>query len=305
MNKYLAALAAVGLSGSLALVSGAACAGVVMTETTTVGGAQPGRSQERTVMIEGNKEKTVTGNREMIIDLDKGTMDFVNPAQKSYFERPFPPEGMAGQKGAPASPQSDFTKTGKTRTIAGYPCEDYSGTGKYPMGEVSTVSCVSKKAPGAADFAKFQETMMAKLKGTRLAMPANMPDGVPLAQENTARMNTITLPPNLPPDTAAKMKEQLANRPPVVSKTEVTKIESREIAASEFEIPAGFTKAAAPNPMMMHPGMSGMGMGMPPKAGSAAGASAPMMMKPATGGTGAAQNAGSGAGAPPAPASKP
>jgi hypothetical protein len=260
MNKYLAALAAVCLSASLGLVSPAAYAGVVMTETSTVTSGQPGQSRERTVMIQGNKEKTITGDKQMIIDLDKGTMDFVNPSQKTYFERPFPPQGMAAPKGAPPTPPSDFTKTGKTRTVAGYPCEDYSGTGKYPMGEVSTISCVSKKAPGAEDFSKFQKNLMDKLKDTKLAMPPNMPDGVPLAQENTAKMTGMNLPSNLPPETVAKLKQQFASRPPVVTKTEVTKIEAKQIAASEFEVPAGFTKAVAPSPMMMHPGM---GMGAP------------------------------------------
>lgn len=261
MTKYFAALAASSCIGLLSLGISIGWAGVVITETETMVSGQPGGQpqppRQRTVMIEGNKQKMIMdGGRWMITDLDKGTMQIVDPAQKRYLETPFPPRGMMGQQfGGPLSHASEFTKTGKTRTVAGYQCEDYNGAGKFAMGEFTVVSCVSTKAPGAAEYAKFQKAMLGKLKGTQLAVPANMPDGIPLAQDTTAKLSTMSIP-NLPPQAAEQLKKQLANRPPIVTKTEVTKVEEQKIAASEFEIPAGYTRH---EPMMGHPGMGGMG----------------------------------------------
>src|SRR5437763_884112 len=100
MNKYLGALAAaIGLvTWSFTAVS----AGVVMTETETVVSGQPAgtpqQPRERTMMVEGNKQKTIiNGGRAIIVDLDKSTMDIIDPSQKSYFEMSFPPRGMMGQ----------------------------------------------------------------------------------------------------------------------------------------------------------------------------------------------------------------
>ena len=95
--------------------------------------------------------------------------------------------------------------------------------------------------------------MIDKLKDSQLAMPANMPDGIPLVQDNTTKMGISNMP-NLPPQAAERLKKQFADRPPIVTKTEVTKVEARKIAASEFEVPAGYTKHEA----KAHPDMGGM-----------------------------------------------
>lgn len=255
MKKFLALMAGV----LLTLGSSAAWGGMVMTETeSTVGGATP-RTSQRTVMIEGNREKMITDRNQIITDLDKGVIYIINPAEKTYLEMPFPPQGpMKSMIGGPAM-HTNFTKTGKSRTVAGYKCEEYTGTGKFMMGDFSLVSCVSPSAPGAKDFAKFEKTMMAKLKGSSLALPSNLPDGVPLAQDTTTKMTGMNMP-NLPPEAAAQLKQQFANRPPIVTKSEVTKIATQKIADNEFQVPAGFTKRE--NPMgggMMGHGMGGMG----------------------------------------------
>src|SRR5262249_23156097 len=159
--------------------------------------------------------------------------DIIDPAQKTYVELPFPPKGVMAQAvGGPAMHATEFTKTGKTRTIAGIKCDEYQGSGKFPLGEFTIVMCVSKNAPGAAGYDGFQKQLYAKLKDTKTPMPANMPDGVPLVQDVTSKMTGINLP-NLPPETVAKLKEQFAKRPPTVSKNEVSKVEAKQIAASE------------------------------------------------------------------------
>lgn len=210
------------------------------------GSGQPPKLRQRTVMIDGNREKIVMdGGRWSIIDLDKGTMQVIDPAEKSYFEMPFPfpGPGVRGLEIALLSmPASQFAGTGSTRTIAGAQCENYQGAGEFGTNEFTIVSCVSTEAPGAVEFSKFQKTMMAMLKEKvkQVATTANMPDGLPLAQEITVKVSAMDTP-NLPPEAAERLKEQ-ANRPPIVIKTEVTKVAEQKIEASEFKIPSGYTR---------------------------------------------------------------
>ena len=259
-----------------AIPAHSAIAGVVINETESIVSGQPPKSRDRTVMIEGNKEKMIMDNREIITDLDKGTMFIVEPDKKTYVEMPFPPQGMMGQAaGGLAMHAMNFTKTGKSRTVAGNKCDEYSGAGKFAMGEYTIISCIASKAPGAEEFSKFQKAMMAKLKDTQMALTSNIPDGVPMAQDVTTQMHPFNMP-NLPPEAAAQMKQQMANRPPTVTKSEVSKVESKKIASSEFEIPAGYTKQEMGMPMGMgphgmQPGMAGSGAMGPHAMGTAGG----------------------------------
>ncbi len=270
MKKYLTTLAAV-----IALVAmgfATASAGVVITETETMVSGQQGggapQPRQQTMMIEGKKQKTIIdGGRTIITDLDKGTTLVVNPTRKHYFERPFPPPGKMGAPAGGMHP-SQFTRTGKTRTVAGNKCEDYNGAGKFAMGDFTVVSCVSTTAPGAAEFTSFQKAMTAKLKDTPFAVPANLPDGIPLVQDTTTKMSIENMP-NLSAQAAEQLKKQFENRPPIVTRTEVTKIEARKIPAGEFEVPANYTMK---DPMRPPPGMTGhMGGGN----GSSSGAGSP------------------------------
>jgi hypothetical protein len=84
--------------------------------------------------------------------------------------------------------------------------------------------------------------MIAKLKGASIPVPSSMPDGIPLIEDTTAKIGGNINLANLPPQAAEQIRQQLANRPPIVTKTEVSKVEEKKIADSEFEIPAGYTK---------------------------------------------------------------
>jgi len=294
MKRHFAALTAA--MGAMAVAVSTASAGVVVTRTEEVVSGQIGPKQaarQSTLMIQGNKQKMVmTGGREVIVDLDKTTMQVVDPTKKIYFEMPFPPRGMMGQAmGGPALHVSDFSKSGKTRTIAGYPCDDYNGTGQLPMGKFNTTYCVSTKAPGAAEFSAFQKAMIAKLKTTEPGLPSSVPDGIPLAEDTSTTINFANLG-NMSPEMAEKLKAQLANRPPVVTKAEVTKVEARKLDDSEFQVPADYTKR---EPMMGHPGGmggrpvggmggrpmgGGMGSGMAPGGAPAAGGPPAAPMSP-------------------------
>jgi hypothetical protein len=257
MSKYLAAVAAA--IGLVASGFATATAGVVISETETFQGGPVGKmtqTRERTMMIDGNKEKMILDDGRLIItDLDKAKIVMVNPKRKMYIESPFPPPGLMAQGiGGPGMHASQFTKAGTTRTVLGYKCDDYNGKGKIAMGDFTLIYCVSNTAPGAADFNTFQKAAMAKFKGNHSEMLASAPDGIPLVQDTVTTFNVENMP-NMPAEAVEKLKSQFANRGPIMSKTEVTKIAAQKIAATEFDIPAGYTKR---EPMMMAPNMGAM-----------------------------------------------
>lgn len=251
MKTISAAFAALAIFAASSTVH----AGVVVTEQEVIdqGNGQP-VTRNRTVMIQGNKQKMVTDRAQVVTDLDNGKMYLMNPEKKQYVEMPFPPQGPMAQMMAQRMSTLSFKKTGGgSKTISGYSCEQYSGAGSMMGNQYSVNGCFSTKAPGAHDFDAFQKTMAAKVKGTPMAMQGEVPDGVPLQLDSTTKITNFSMP-GMSPEQSAKLKAMLANRPPVVSKTTVMQIASKDLPADTFTVPAGFTRQEMPN--------GGMGGGM-------------------------------------------
>jgi hypothetical protein len=80
---------------------------------------------------------------------------------------------------------------------------------------------------------------MAKIKPG--SPPTINPDGIPLAQDITTILKPSEIP-NMPTQAADELKRQIAQQPPMVTKREVTKVEAQKIAASELQVPAGYSK---------------------------------------------------------------
>ena len=78
------ALRAVFAASLLMLIAAAAQAGVVLQETETIdrGNGKP-ETQDRTVMVQGNQQKTATDRSQVLIDLDKGFMYVISPRAES------------------------------------------------------------------------------------------------------------------------------------------------------------------------------------------------------------------------------
>jgi hypothetical protein len=251
-------LAVAALAAAAFFVSaGAALAGVVVEEQETIdrGTGQP-IVHNRTISIQGNKQKIVSDHDTMITDLDKGVMILITPSRKNYSKMPFPPVGMTPGTGIA---NIRFTKSTGTHTIVGYSCQNYTGVSHMMGTHSDIVECFSTSAPGAGDFTGFQKAMVDKLKGTSAAaMVEDVPNGVPLYSQSTTSMKGLVIP-GMPPEQAAKLAQMMANRPPVVTKTVVTKITTRSLAANEFGVPAGYTKQEIPTQMPRAPGPSGGG----------------------------------------------
>lgn len=232
MKKSASVLPAVVIVAFAAIAN----AGVVVDEQQIVnrpGGNKVTRS--RTVMIEGDKQKSIidNGNRTIITDLGKGTMTVVDGTRKTYIEFPFPPKGgsMAAMQGA-VSPTISFKKTGGHDKIIGYSCDEYSGAGSVGGNSVSMSGCFSDSAPGATDYSNFQREMADKVKGTPMANMGQIPQGVPLRL-------TITTPQ-------------------FVTNTTVSKISTESLSAGSFQAPSGYQQQQPP------PMLGGMGGGAPP-----------------------------------------
>lgn len=218
-----------------------AIAGIVITQQMTSSG-QPGggSTTERTVMLQGNKRKSTGAGRDIIEDLDNNVIYVIDPTQKFYLQFPFPPQGPMMAMMTQALNMS-FKKTGNSRKVIGYTCEDYTSSNKTIAGESNSVMCFSTTAPGAKEFSALEKKMLDAIKA-KGGTVGQMPEGIPLEIDSTTQLSAPKLPPNMPPEQAQKMKEQMAKREPIKSTTMVTKIEQSDLPPSTFEPPPGFTK---------------------------------------------------------------
>ena len=239
----------------LAAISAPAYAGVVITQTQSA--ATPGgdRKADQTIMIQGNKQKIVTGDRQVIIDLDAGKMYMIQAAQSSYLEVPFPPQGPIKEAVAHAAGAMDFKKGTSTQTILGYPCTDYTGSGTSMGGQYTVTECFSTKAPGAKEFTAYQKTLAEKLKGM---VPANnTPDGIPLASDSVVKMGSMMQ--------GMGAQQKMGGERTMTTKTTVTNVEVKNLPADTFEVPKGYTQRQMPQmPMGGGPAGAKPPMPMPP-----------------------------------------
>jgi hypothetical protein len=241
MNKFAAVTAMVAILMPAAM----ATAGVVVEEQQVIDQPDGQKvTRARTVMIEGDKQKSIidNGNRTVITDLGKGTMTMVDGRRKTYIEFPFPPKGtgMAAMAGG-ISPTISFKKTGGHDKIIGYSCDEYSGAGMVGANSVSMSGCFSDSAPGATDYSNFQRQMADKVKGTPMSNIGQIPQGVPLRLTITTSIGN--LPAGLSPEQANKLGQL---RSQFVTNTTVSGISTSSLPAGSFRVPTGYQKQQLP-----------------------------------------------------------
>jgi hypothetical protein len=198
--------------------------------------------------------KQVSGEQASIFRLDKGLLIRVDKERKEYSEMTFaeleaqvkeaskameaqmtemkkqlekmPPEQrkMLGQfigdttKGGRGDTTIEVTKTSETKTISGYSCTKYVvKLGGKEFGSVWTTTGVPGFPAMRDDFRDFSQRMASLMpsRGSQIAVGMRKIDGFPIQ----TTMANIT--------------------------TTVTKVEKRSVAASEFEVPSGYTKVKA------------------------------------------------------------
>jgi hypothetical protein len=221
----------------LLMGSGSASAGVVIAETQVQKDVGGYATLHKTVYVQGRKQKIETSDRQTIIDLDKGRTFVVYPKQRSYIEMAFPPV----RDETPAAPGIKFglltlRRTGATRSIAGYSCNEYQGEGKVAVMEVVVNQCISGDAPGAAEFLGFQSALSATLG--RPPQPTGWGEtggGIALEERSIVTARTAL---NTPGGTAGA--------PVATSITMVRKIRVIRLPDATFAPPRGFHRIAPP-----------------------------------------------------------
>ncbi len=193
----------------------------------TLGGRPP---MDMTFYYKGNKIRTEStmGGRAMvtILDNDSNTTTHLMPERKMYMVQKLPPEHNIPQQ--PAQSNDKPVKTGKSETIQGYTCDEWTWTdgtksttdiwcARGLMFEPPTMNGGSRMGPQSKFASLFKE------------------NGFPVRQVVT--------------DSTGKE----------VSRSEVVKIEKKTLADTLFTPPADYKPMSMPNGMM-HRGP----MGMPP-----------------------------------------
>jgi Domain of unknown function (DUF4412) len=223
----------------------------VVSNVTTNG--QPGGTQTSYISSDHIRHSESKGN-DVIIDLKNATMTNIDGKKKTYYvmtkqdmetmqaamaarmNDPKMKQAMAMMQGMSSSVASstEVKKTGVTRKVAGYACEEWLIT---MGGMMSMTECVTNdfKYPvqSWAALADFQESMRKSMSfgpsaksGADYAEKMKSIKGFPVASTTTVD--------------AGVMKTTTA--------TEVTDVSRTAIPASTWDVPAGFTKVE--NPML-------------------------------------------------------
>jgi hypothetical protein len=214
------------VAGATALLvfasAGRLFAGVVMAETSfTKGPNGQISSQDKTVYVQGNKQRIEQGSITEITDLDKNVGYIVVKHDRAYAKVPL----RAPSSLQPDSMHSDVTlkKTGEIRVIANHPCSEYRTVEGNELEHVTIIACVATSAPGAKELSGFTHNVVTRLSDHRFEGPTvNGPAGLILEKQSVlsfrvpdpsrggtyrttsylveTRVNKITLQP-LPPET--------------------------------------------------------------------------------------------------------
>ncbi len=236
---------------SIGLAATTTLAGVIISENvvTSVNGVE--RKTTQTTMVQGNKRKLITADHIEITDLDAGKMYLYKELRKQFIPIVLPPKPLFYNKLAQTGLPVPLTKGAGTEKVHGYACQDYSGSRTMGRYKFDLAQCVASDAPGVKEYVAFMKGFVATLKGLPVAPPGGeIPDGVPVSSKLTESFIPFPIPKNFPPDLAAKVKESNAKVKPTVTQTTVTKIQVKDIAANEFELPAEYKASPVPTPQI-------------------------------------------------------
>jgi hypothetical protein len=218
------------------------CAGVVLTETSTASGPTGETSSlDRTVYVQGNKQKVESAGVTTITDLDSSIIYIIDNKDRAYTEVPLHALGSSGLDDArdetiPLNNTRDETiqlnNTGETRVIADYPCNEYRASEGSKLERATISACVSTSAPGAKELSEFERKMAARLGG-RESERLNGHDSAIVMLEKQSVVSFRV------PDLSQHQADRTAS---LLAKTRVNKIQVKTLSAATFKPPKGFSK---------------------------------------------------------------
>ena len=211
---------------ALIFCSHQAQAGVVLSETEVTNAFGSSVTLDRTIYVQGKKQKIETKDGQIIIDLDKGVIYRVNPSVKSYAEIALNDEASLAAEADLAS--FDLRRTGVTRAIGGYSCEEYRGSQKVGMMDLTISMCMSKDIPGAAEITAFQDELFSRFTGSP---SPTIPSSLPLERRSTIKPRTFRKSPEGQPSKSPRA---------MTTDTLLKRIQVKNLPASTFQPPIGF-----------------------------------------------------------------
>ena len=222
----------VGIAALLVLTSrGAAFAGVVIAETSSATDATERIAHEKTVYIQGNKQRVEERGIDQITDLDKNLVYIIDKNRKIFAEMPL--HTLSSEQPETPIGEPILTKTGNTRVIANRPCHEYRAAEANTLEHATVSACVSTNVPEAKEIAEFDRNMIARLGGHNSAAKSIRSDGAGIILEKKATLNVRVS--DRPGGNASEATS-------LVVETRVDKIQSIKLPPETFKPPSSYKK---------------------------------------------------------------
>ena len=232
--------------------AGNLCAGVVMTETSiTSGPTGETSSLDRTVYVQGNKQKVERSGVTTIADLDNSIIYIIDNKDRAYTEVPLHALGSSEQADArgdiigpfdkvePGNARGEtvqLSKTGETRVIADHPCNEYRASEGNKLERVTISACVSTSVPGAKEVSEFERKMAVRLSGRESERLSGNDSAMLMLEKQSVLSFRV-------PDLS---RHQAYRTGSLLAKTRVNEIQVKTLSAATFKPPKGFSKLAEP-----------------------------------------------------------
>ena len=222
----------VGIATLLVLTSRAgASAGVAMAETSFAAGARGSIGQDKTLYVQGNKQKIEEDNIAQITDLDKNLVYIIDKNRGVFAEIPL--QTLSSKQLDNLYAEPILTKTGKTRVVADHSCQEYRATDGNKLEHATVSACVSTNVPGVKAIAEFDRNMIARLGGHKSKEKSIRSDGAGLILEKKSTLSFRV------PDRSRGNAYQTTS---LVVETRVEKIESITLSPETFNPPTGYKR---------------------------------------------------------------
>jgi hypothetical protein len=212
--------------------AGTPIAGVVMAETSTAHGPNGETfSVDRTIYVQGNKQRVERERVTTVTDLDKSIIYIIDKSERVYTEMPLQALSPA-QPGNMQSETIQLNKTGETRVIADQSCDEYRRVERNKLERVSISLCVSTGAPGAKEVSQFERKMAARLNGGKSERSAdNETTSLMLEKESVLSFRV--------PDPS---HHQAYRTTSLLVETRVNNIQMKPLPPETFKPPKGYSK---------------------------------------------------------------
>ncbi len=229
--KHIATILGAFASIFLASVS-VLSAGVVMSETAITSGPSGHIAQQRTIYIQGNKQRVDSAEVQTITDLDKRLLYIVDTKDREYVEESLDTAGGTyPERGETQSGTIVLKRTGKTHLVAYQRCSEYRGTRADQDVHVTVSACVSDAGPGVQEIARFNREMIARMTGSKIpTSDEEATSGIVLEKDSVIELLR-------PAD-----KPRHYRGPLLTMKSKIEDIKLKQLSPETFMPPKGFNK---------------------------------------------------------------